>query len=470
MTKSEIKENDTEIDLTKYYFQTLEKPVFKLAKGLSEKTVKEISAEKGEPDWMLEKRLKGYETFMKSPMPSFGPNLSKLNFDEITYYIKSSEQKAKKWEDVPVHIKDAFEKLGVPESERKFLAGVEAMFESEAVYQGLRKEFGEKGIIFTDTDSAVKEYPELVKQYFGTVVPASDNKFAALNTAVWSGGSFVFVPKNVKLEIPIHAYFRINAKAFGQFERTLIIMEEGAKIHYTEGCTSPIYTEASLHAAVVECIVNKSAHLRYTTMQNWSPNIYNLVTKRAFAYENAIVEWVDGNIGSQINMKYPSVYLKGKNAKAEFLSIAYAGKGQYQDAGARAIHEAPNTTSIINSKNIAKNGGITSFRGTVRFLESAKNAKSCVKCDALLLDSFSRNITNPHLQVFQDESTLAHETKTGKISEAQIFYLMSRGLSENEALSLIVLGFIDRFIKELPIEYAVEFNRLIQMELEKKLG
>lgn len=461
---------EPKVDLSRYYFKTPGKPVLKLPKGLSEKTVREISAEKGEPEWMLEKRLEAYKLFLRLPMPSFGPDLSKLDFDEITYYIKASEQKARRWEDVPQHIKETFEKLGVPESERKFLAGVEAMFESEAVYQGLKKEWAEKGIIFTDTDSAVKEYPEILKKYFGTVVPPSDNKFSALNTAVWSGGSFLVIPENVKLEIPVQAYFRINARAFGQFERTMIICEQGSKIHYTEGCTAPIYDEASLHAAVVECIAKKNSHLRYTTIQNWSTNIYNLVTKRAFAYENALVEWVDGNIGSGINMKYPSVYLKGKNSRAEFLSIAYAGQGQYQDAGARAIHEAENTTSIINSKNIAKNGGTTSFRGTVRFTENAKNAKSSVRCDALLLDSISKNITHPFLQTAQSESSIAHEARVGKISEEQVFYLMSRGLSESEATSLIVLGFIEPFIKELPLEYALEFNRLVQLEMEKGMG
>ena len=459
-----------EPDLSRYYFKTPEKDVFRLPKGLSEKTVRAISAEKGEPDWMLQKRLDAYNLFLKLPMPEFGPDLSRLDFNEITYYIKSSAQKARKWEDVPEHIKETFDKLGVPESERKFLAGVEAMFESEAVYQGLREEWAEKGIILTDTDTALKQYPEIIKKYFGTVVSAGDNKFSALNTAVWSGGSFLFIPKNVKLEIPVQAYFRINAKAFGQFERTLIVCEEGSKIHYTEGCTAPIYDEASLHAAVVECIVQKGAHLRYTTIQNWSTNVYNLVTKRAFAYENALVEWVDGNIGSGINMKYPAVYLKGKGARAEFLSIAYAGQGQYQDAGARAIHEAEDTTSVINSKNIAKNGGITSFRGTVRFSENARGAKSSVRCDALLLDSISRNATYPLLQTAQSDSSIAHEARVGRISEEQVFYLMSRGLSESEATSLIVLGFIDNFIKELPLEYAVEFNRLVQLEMGKGMG
>ncbi|MBU0586263.1 Fe-S cluster assembly protein SufB [Candidatus Micrarchaeota archaeon] len=449
---------------------TDQNPVFKTPKGLSERTVREISAEKGEPDWMLEKRLSAYKLFLKLPMPSFGPDLSQLNFDNLTYYIKSSEKKARSWEDVPQYIKDTFDKLGIPQAERKFLAGVEAQFESEAVYQGLKKEWAEKGIIFTDSDTAVKEYPEIIKKHFGTIVPASDNKFAALNTAVWSGGTFLFIPKNVKIDIPVQAYFRINAQAFGQFERTLIICEEGSKIHYMEGCTAPIYSEASLHAAVVECIAKPNSHLRYTTIQNWSTNIYNLVTKRAFAYENAFVEWVDGNMGSLVNMKYPAVHLKGKGAKADFLSIAYAGENQYQDAGARAIHEAENTTSIINSKNIAKNGGTTSFRGTVRFSENAKNAKSSVKCDALLLDSDSRNLTTPLLISNEFNSNIFHEAKVGKISDEHLFYLMNRGLSESEVTSLIVLGFVDEFMKELPLEYAVEFNRLVQLEVDKKMG
>jgi len=458
-----------DIDISKYDFKSPEQG-FRLPKGLSEKTVREISAEKGEPEWMLEKRLEAYKLFLKIPMPKFGPDLSKLDFDDITYYIRASERKMRKWEDVPPHIKEAFDKLGVPEAERKFLAGVEAMFESEAVYQGLKKEWAEKGIIFTDTDTAVREYPEILKKHFGTIVPAGDNKFAALNTAVWSGGSFLHIPENVKLEIPLQAYFRMNARAFGQFERTMIICEQGSKVHYLEGCTAPIYSEASLHAAVVEAIAKKNSHLRYSTMQNWSANIYNLVTKRAFAYENSIVEWIDGNIGSGVNMKYPAVYLKGKGARAEFLSVAYAGKNQYQDAGARAIHEAPNTTSVINSKNIAKNGGITSFRGTVRFSENAIDARSSVKCDALLLDNISTNITRPLLATSQERSSIYHEAKVGKVSDEQIFYLMSRGLSENEAVSLIIMGFVDSFVKELPFEYAVEFNRLIQYELEKKVG
>lgn len=459
-----------ELTISKYYFKSPEKPVFALPKGLSENTIREISAEKGEPDWMLEKRLEAYKLFLKLPMPKFGPDLSGLNFDSIIYYIKPSKRKEKKWEDVPPHIKAAFEKLGVPEAERKFLAGVETMFESEAVYQGLKKEWDEKGIIFTDTDTAVREYPEILRKYFGTLVPASDNKFAALNTAVWSGGSFLIVPENVKVEIPVQAYFRMNAKAFGQFERTLIVCEPGSKIHYLEGCTAPIYAEASLHAAVVEAIAKKGSNLRYSTMQNWSTNVYNLVTKRAVAYEGALVDWVDANIGSGINMKYPSVYLKGRNSRASFLSLAYAGKGQYQDAGARAIHEAPGTTSLISSRNISKNGGTTSFRGLVRFSPEAKGAKSSVRCDALLLDSKSRNITNPLLQDAHENSSIFHEAKVGRISDEQLFYLMSRGLSEPEAISLVIMGFVEPFVKELPFEYAVEFNRLLQFELDQKMG
>ncbi|MEW6528971.1 MAG: Fe-S cluster assembly protein SufB [Candidatus Micrarchaeota archaeon] len=451
-------------------FKGKQKPLFALPKGLCEKTIKDISAEKNEPDWMLAKRLKAYKIFLQLEMPDFGPDLSKLNFNDITYYIKPSARKARTWEEVPPYIKDTFDKLGVPQAERKFFGGVEAMFESEAVYQTLRKEWDEKGIIFTDTDSAVKEYPELVKKYFGTIVAPEDNKFAALNSAVWSGGSFLFMPKGVKLEVPIQAYFRINAKAFGQFERTLIICEDESKIHYSEGCTAPIYSETSLHAAVVECVVKKNAHLRYTTIQNWSKNIYNLVTKRAFAYKNAFVEWVDGNIGSGINMKYPAVYLKETGARAKFLSISYAGNGQNQDAGARVIHEARNTTSLIHSKNIAKNGGVTSFRGVIKFGDRAENAKSSARCDALLLDSDSKNITHPLLQSAQRQSTIVHEANVGKISEDQVFYLMSRGMSESEAISLIVIGFIDEFIKELPLEYAVELNKLVQLEIEKKLG
>ncbi len=454
----------------KYGFKTKYKAVKKLAKGLSKETVIEISRIKNEPEWMLDIRLKAYRNFRKRPIPKWGVSLDKIDFDKITYYVKASEKKETSWKNVPKEIKETFEKLGVPEAERKFLAGVGAQFESEMVYHSIRKELDKKGVIFLDTDSALKQYPELFKKYFGTVVSFNDNKFASLNTAVWSGGTFIYVPKNVKVEIPLQAYFRMNEPRIGQFERTLIIADEGAEVHYIEGCTAPMYSEASLHAAVVEIIALKNSKVRYTTVQNWSKNVYNLVTKRAFAYENAVVEWIDGNFGSKATMKYPCVYLKGKGAKADILSIAVAKTAQHQDTGAKALHLASETTSKIISKSITSGKGRCSYRGMVLVSKGALNSKSSVKCDALLLDEFSRSDTYPVIKNYEDSATIVHEAFAGKISEDKFFYLQSRGINKQEAMALIVLGFISEFSKELPMDYALELNRLIRLEMENAVG
>jgi len=403
-------------------------------------------------------------------MPTWGADLSEINFDEYIYYIKPTDRQGKSWDEVPEKIRQTFERLGIPEAERKFLAGVGAQYESEVVYHSLREDLMKKGVIFVDMDTAVREYPDLVKKYFGTVIPPEDNKFAALNSAVWSGGSFVYVPKGVKVDFPLQAYFRINAESVGQFERTLIIAEEGASVHYIEGCTAPVYREDSLHSAVVEIIALPGSHVRYTTVQNWSKNVYNLVTKRAVAYEDAFVEWVDGNLGSKVTMKYPAVYLLGKGAKAEILSIAYAGAGQHQDTGAKVIHVAPYTTSNIVSKSISKDGGRTSYRGLVKVQKGAVGVKSTVRCDALMLDEFSRSDTYPYMEIDEELVSIGHEATVGKISEDQLFYLMSRGLSESEALTLVVLGFIEPFAKELPLDYAIELNKLIKLEMEGAIG
>lgn len=439
-------------------------------KGLSPEIVKEISEIKGEPEWMTQFRLRALEIFMKKPMPKWGPDLSAINFNNITYYLSASDKKAGNWEDVPAEIKNTFDRLGIPEAEKKFLAGVEAQFDSEVIYSKVREDLEKLGVVFCSTDQALKDYPELVKKYFATVVPAEDNKFSALNSAFWSGGSFVFVPKGVDVPIPLQAYFRINAKELGQFERTLIIADEGSKLHYVEGCSAPSYSTDSLHVAVVEVIALPGAHVRYTTLQNWSNNVYNLVTKRAFAHKNAIVEWLDANIGSKITMKFPSVYLLGENAKADMMSIAFAGKGQLQDTGAKAVHMAPNTTSSIISKSISKDGGITTYRGLVRVDKGCTNVKSNVRCDALLMDEKSTSNTVPYMEINEKKVSIGHEASVGKIGEEQLFYLMSRGLSEQEATGLIVRGFFDCFTKQLPLEYAVEFNRLIEMEMEGSVG
>ncbi len=461
-----------EIDFNyeKYGFKVPERYVFKAPKGLNENIIKQISKQKNEPKWMLEKRLEAFRIFLSKPLPDWGPDLTKIDFDSITYYVKPTDKKARSWDEVPKEIKETFERLGIPEAERKFLAGVSTQFESEVVYSKVREELEKQGVVFVDTDTGLKEYEDIFKQYFGKVVPASDNKFAALNTAVWSGGSFIYVPKGVKVKFPLQAYFRINASAMGQFERTLIVVEEGAEVHYIEGCTAPIYSTDSLHAAVVEIIAKKNAKVRYTTIQNWSKNVYNLVTKRAYAYENALVEWIDGNIGSKITMKYPSVYLLEEGAKANILSIAYAGKNQIQDAGAKVLHFAPNTSSQITSKSISKDGGKTTYRGLVYVREGAKNSKISVRCDALILDEKSSTETYPYNKIHETDITSTHEATVGKIGEDVLFYLMSRGLSEEEAYTMIVMGFLEEFVKELPLEYAVEFNRLIKLEMEGSVG
>ncbi|MBI4439247.1 Fe-S cluster assembly protein SufB [Candidatus Woesearchaeota archaeon] len=456
--------------IERYGFRDPEVYVKKIDRGLSRDVVEEISEEKGEPEWMRQFRLKSLETFRKKKMPAWGADLSGIDFDKIVYYLKPSERKSRTWDEVPESIKRTFEKLGIPDAERKFLGGVGAQYDSETVYHNIRKDLEEKGVIFIDTDSALKEHEGLLREYFGTVVPANDNKFAALNSAVWSGGSFIYVPKNVKIDIPLQAYFRINAQNMGQFERTLIIADEGSSVNYTEGCTAPVYSTDALHAAVVELIAHKSAKIRYTTIQNWSNDVYNLVTKRAYAYENAVVEWIDGNLGSKATMKYPSVYLLGRNAKADILSVAFAGKGQHQDAGGKALHFAPDTTSTIISKSISKGGGRTSYRGLLHVEKGATNVKSNVRCDALILDEKSRSDTYPYMEIEENDATITHEATVGKIGEEKIFYLMSRGLTEQQAMAMIVLGFVEQFTKELPMEYAVELNRLIQLEMAGGVG
>src|SRR3989338_1619697 len=438
-------------------------------KGLSREVVEQISRIKDEPQWMLDFRLKAFDIFMKKPMPSWGADLSKIIFENITYYVSASGKK-KTWEELPEGVKNTFDRLGIPEAEKKFLAGVEAQFDSEVVYSKVREDLEKLGVVFCSTDEALKKHPELFRKFFGTVIHSEDNKFSALNSAFWSGGSFVYVPKGVDVPIPLQAYFRINTKELGQFERTLIIADEGSKVHYIEGCTAQSYSTDSLHAAVVEVIAMPGAHVRYTTLQNWSNNVYNLVTKRAFAHKNAIVEWLDANIGSKITMKFPSVYLLGENAKADMMSIAFAGKAQIQDTGAKAVHMAPNTTSSIISKSISKDGGCTTYRGLVRVDKGCTNVKSNVRCDALLMDEKSTSNTVPYMEINEKKVSIGHEASVGKIGEEQLFYLMSRGLSEQEATGLIVRGFFECFTKQLPLEYAVEFNRLIEMEMEGSVG
>jgi Fe-S cluster assembly protein SufB len=463
-----------DFDYSKYGFRDEERYVFKADKGLNEGIVRELSAMKNEPEWMLRRRLQALDIFFKKPTPLTGmwanPELADLDYNDIHYFVRAGEKPQSDWDAVPAEIKNTFEKLGIPEAERKFLAGVGAQYESEVVYHSLREEWSKLGVIFLDTDTALQEYPELFKQYFGTIIPSADNKYAALNTAVWSGGSFVYVPKGVHVDIPLQAYFRINAENMGQFERTLIIIEEGASAHYIEGCTAPIYRTNSLHSAVVEIVVKKGGKFRYTTIQNWANNIFNLVTKRAIAYEDASMEWVDGNIGSRLTMKYPSVYLMGRGARGEVLSVAYAGTGQHQDAGAKMVHIAPDTTSQITNKSVSKNGGKTTYRGLVKVAPGATGAKINVNCDALILDERSASDTIPYIEVEEENVTLAHEATVGRIGAEQLFYLMSRGISQSEAMSMIVLGFMEPFTRELPMEYAVELNRLIQLEMEGSVG
>lgn len=455
---------------TKYAFQDDAKYLYEAPEGLSKDLVIELSKDKGEPEWMLNIRLKAFEKFLELEMPKFGPSLEEINFDEIKYYVKPTEKESNRWEEVPEYIKRTFDKLGIPEAEKKLLAGVSAQYDSEVVYHNVKNIYEKKGIIFMSMDEGLKKYPDLVKEYFGKLVPYYDNKFAALNTAFWSGGSFVYVPKGVKLELPLQAYFRINAQALGQFERTLIIGEEGSDFSYIEGCTAPIYKKDSLHAAVVEVFAKKNSRVRYTTVQNWSKNVYNLVTKRSIAYENAYVEWLDGNMGSKVTMKYPGVILKERGAKAKIISIAYAGKDQYIDSGAKAIHLAENTSSTIISKSISKENGRASYRGWVYVKKGAKNSKISVNCDALLLNKESKTDTYPNISINEKKIDIAHEASVGKISEEQLFYLMNRGLNEDEARTTIVMGFIEEFAKELPLEYAVELNRLIALEMEGSVG
>jgi Fe-S cluster assembly protein SufB len=454
----------------KYGFRDEHKAIFQSGKGLTEEIVRTISSMKGEPEWMLKFRLKSLEQFRKMEMPKWGGNMDDLDFEEIQYYVKPSEKQGKTWEEVPEEIKATFDKLGIPEAEQKFLAGVSAQYESEVVYHSMQEELTKQGVIFSDTDSAIREYPEIFKEYFGTVIPPTDNKFAALNSAVWSGGSFIYVPKGVQCTVPLQAYFRINSENMGQFERTLIIADEGSSVHYVEGCTAPVYSTNSLHSAVVEIIVKKDARVRYTTIQNWAPNIYNLVTKRAVAEENATMEWVDGNIGSKLTMKYPAVILKGRGAKGMVLSIAVAGKGQHQDAGAKMIHLAPDTSSTIVSKSISKHGGKVTYRGLASFGRNAEGAKANIKCDTIIMDDQSTSDTIPYNEIMNDNITLEHEATVYNVSEDKLFYLMSRGLSDAEATQMIVMGFIEPFTKELPMEYAVEMNRLIKMEMEGSIG
>jgi Fe-S cluster assembly protein SufB len=454
----------------KYGFFDSEKYVFKAKRGLNEEIVKEISWMKNEPEWMTKLRLRSLGIFGKKPMPTWGADLGRIDFDNIFYYLKASDRQGKSWDEVPSDIKRTFDRLGVPEAERKFLAGVAAQYESEVVYHSLHQELEKKGVIFLDTDTGLREHPDIFREYFGSIIPPADNKFSALNTAVWSGGSFIYVPKGVKVDIPLQAYFRINAENMGQFERTLIVCDEDSFVHYIEGCTAPIYTTDSLHSAVVEIIVKRGARCRYTTIQNWSTNVYNLVTKRAAAYQDATMEWVDGNLGSQITMKYPSVFLMEPGAKGDVLSIAFAGKGQHQDAGGKMVHAAPNTTSTITSKSISKAGGRTSYRGLVKVHPGAHDVKSFVKCDALLLDGQSVSDTYPYIECDEPQVNIGHEATVSKVSDEQLFYLMSRGLPQAEAETMIVNGFIEPFTKELPLEYAVELNRLIQLEMEGSVG
>lgn len=454
----------------KYGFSKPEEHVFKSEKGLNVEKIKQISAIKNEPKWMLEYRLKAYETFLAKNMPSWGADLSKIDFEDIFYYIKPTEEQKQTWEELPDNIKDTYDKLGIPEAERKFLAGVSAQYESEVVYHSLLKELEDQGVIFTDMDTALREYGEIVREYFGKLIPSADNKFAALNSSVWSGGSFVYIPKGVKVKIPLQAYFRINAKNMGQFERTLIIAEEDSFVHYIEGCTAPVYSTNSLHSAVVEIFCKKGSRVRYTTVQNWANNVYNLVTKRAIAEENALMEWIDGNIGSYRTMKYPSIYLKGKGAKGIVVSAAYAGKNQEQDTGTKIFHLAPDTYSEVIAKSVSQHNGKTTYRGMVTIGKGAKNSKVSVKCDALLLDEESVTDTIPVNIVNEEEAEIAHEASVSRMKEVQINYLKSRGLTDDEAGSMIVIGFIDAFTRELPMEYAVEMNKLVGLNMEGSVG
>jgi Fe-S cluster assembly protein SufB len=456
-------------EINKYDFVTPSHAVFKAERGLNPQIVSAISEMKQEPAWMRDFRLRSLKIFESKPMPRWGGNIG-IDFQDIYYYLKPTEHQGKTWDDVPPEIKETFDKLGIPEAEKKYLAGVKAQFESEVVYGSLQEDLGKKGVIFTDTDTALREHGDLVREYIGTIIPPEDNKFAALNSAVWSGGSFIYVPKGVKIEFPLQAYFRINAERMGQFERTLIIVDEGAEVHYVEGCTAPMYSSESLHSAVVEILVRRGARCRYTTIQNWANNIYNLVTKRAVAYGDSLMEWIDGNLGSRLTMKYPAVYMMEPGARGEILSIAFASKGQHQDAGAKVVHCAPHTKSRIISKSISKNGGRSSYRGLCKVQDGAVGSKSNVVCDALILDPASRSDTYPYIEVEEQDVQVEHEASVSRIGEEQLFYLQSRGLTEAEASSMIVSGFIEPLVKELPMEYAVEMNRLIELQMEGSVG
>jgi Fe-S cluster assembly protein SufB len=454
----------------KYGFRDPETYVFKSSKGLNREIVEKISQMKGEPDWMLEFRLKGLEHFQKRPMPTWGGDLTKLNLDDIYYYVKPTDQEGKSWDDVPDTIKETFDRLGIPEAEQKFLAGVGAQYESEMVYHSIQEHLEKQGVIFLSIEDGLRKHPDLFREYFGTVIPIEDNKFAALNSAVWSGGSFVYVPKGVKVDLPLQAYFRLNVANIGQFERSLIIADEGAQVHYVEGCTAPTYTTDSFHSGVIEIIVRKGARVRYSTIQNWSTNVYNLVTQRAFVYEGGTMEWVDANLGSKLTMKYPSCYLLEPGARGEILSMAFAGPGQHQDAGGKIIHFAPNTSSKITSKSISRGGGRASYRGLLKVYKGAVNVRSNVVCDALLLDPQSRSDTYPYIEIDEEDVTIGHEASVSKVGEEQLFYLQSRGLSKEEATTMVVSGFIEPLVKELPMEYAIEMNRLIQIQMEGSIG
>jgi len=454
----------------KYGFHEREDYFFKSGRGLTAEIVEAISEHKQEPEWMRKFRLRSLEYFEARPLPTWGGDVAGIDFDSIFYYIRPTEKQASSWEELPSEIKDTWDKLGIPEAEKKYLAGVGAQYESEVVYHKLQEDLERKGVIFLDMDSALREHEDIVKEHMGTIIPQNDNKFAALNSAVWSGGSFIYVPPGVSIDMPLQAYFRINAENMGQFERTLIIVDEGAYVHYVEGCTAPIYSSDSLHSAVVEIIVKKNARCRYTTIQNWSNNVYNLVTKRAVAYENATMEWVDGNLGSKLTMKYPAIWLMGEGAHGEVLSIAFAGAGQHQDAGGKCVHVAPNTSSVITSKSISRNGGRAGYRGLLEVAKGAVGSKSKVVCDALILDEQSRSDTYPYIRIDESNVDIAHEATVSKIGEEQLFYLMSRGLTEAEASAMVVSGFVEPITKELPLEYAVEMNRLIQLQMEGSVG
>ena len=459
-----------EIGEYQHGFHFPDKSIFKTKKGLNEEIINAISYHKNEPEWMRRFRLRSYAAFKRKKMPNWGADISNLDFDDMYYYAKPVEEQKRNWNDVPENIRKTFDRIGIPEAEKKYLAGVGAQYDSEVVYHSIKESLSKQGVVFCDPETAVRDYPDLVREYFGTVISPMDNKFAALNSAVWSGGSFVYVPPGVKVDIPLQAYFRINSENFGQFERTLIIADEGSFVHYIEGCTAPIYTTDSLHSAVVEIIAKREARVRYSTVQNWSGDVYNLVTKRAVAYENATVEWVDGNLGSKRTMKYPSVYLMGEGAHGEVLSIAFAGKGQEQDTGGKVIHAADNTTSVITSKSISKDGGIASYRGLLKVHEDLKNIKSRVVCDALIIDDRSISNTYPYMEIESDDVSIEHEARVSKISEEQLYYLETRGMSEEEASMMIVNGFLEPLVKELPMEYAVELNRLIELQMEGSVG